>query len=188
MMESDKRSNSFAELIRNRRTIRSFTEEKLEAEEVELIMRAALLSPTSRNCRAWKFILVEEKTMLRQLSLSKKATAACLEHCALAIVVLSDPVRSAAPVEDTSIAATFIQLQAEDLGLGSCWCQIARRETPDGGDSEQYVRDLLNIPFHYGVPCVIGIGHKKQDREPHGEDHLLWENVYIEQFTENEPL
>jgi nitroreductase len=175
--------NSFAELAQNRRTIRQFSEEKLTPEEVELIMRTALLAPTSRNCRAWKFVLVEDKEMLRQLALSKANYAAFLEHCALAIVVLSDPLQSRAPVEDVSIAATFIQLQAEDLGLGSCWCQITGRETGSGEDSEQYVRDLLNIPFQFGVICIIGIGHKKQVVKPHEEDHLLWENVHIERFT-----
>jgi nitroreductase len=178
--------NNFAELVRNRRSIRQFTEEKLKAEEVELIVRAALLSPTSRNCRAWNFILVEDKKMLQQLSLCKKATASFLEHCALAVVVVSNPEKSVAPVEDASIAATFIQLQAEDLGLGSCWCQIAGRETENGEDCEQHIRNLLDIPFYYGITCIIGIGHKKQTAKPHEEKHLLWENVHIEKFTEIE--
>ena len=178
--------NSFAELVKKRRSIRQFTDEPLKAEEVELIIKSALLAPTSRNCRAWKFILVEDKEMLRQLALSKKNYGAFLEHCALAIVVLNNPLQSVAPVEDASIAATCIQLQAEDLGLGSCWCHITGRETADGHDSEQYVRDLLDIPFQYGVTCIIGIGHKERAIKPHEEDHLLWENVYIERFTENE--
>jgi len=176
---------SFAELIKNRRSIRQFTEEKLQAEEVELIIKAALTAPTSRNCRAWKFVLVENPDVLRQLALSKTTGAAFLEQCALAIVVLSNPIQSIAPIEDASIAAAYIQLQAEDLGLGSCWCQIAGRETASGEDSEQYVRDLLNIPFQYGITCIIAIGHKERVGKPHEDEDLLWENVYIEQFTEN---
>lgn len=178
--------DSFAELVKNRRSIRQFTDEKLTAEEVELIIKAALLSPTSRNCRAWEFVLVEDKEMLRRLSLCKKNFAVYLEHCTLAVVVLNNPVKSVAPVEDASIAATFIQLQAEDLGLGSCWCHVPGRETADGQDSEQYIRDLLNVPFQYGVTCIIGIGNKKRAEKPHDEEQLLWENVHIERFTENE--
>jgi nitroreductase len=180
--------NTFADLIKNRRSVRQFTEDQLKAGEVEMIVRAALMAPTSKNCRAWKFILIENKEMLRQLALSKTSGAAFLEHCALAIVVLSDPVQSAAPVEDAAIAAAFIQLQAEDLGLGSCWCQIAGRETADGQDSEQYVRDLLSIPFQYGITCIIAVGRKLQAGKPHDEEHLLWENVLIEKFTQNEHL
>ena len=175
--------NSFAELVKNRRSTRRFTDEKLKAEEVELIVKTALMAPTSKNCRSWKFVLVEDKEMLRQLALSKTTGAAFLEHCALAIVVLSDPVQSTAPIEDASIAAAFIQLQVEELGLGSCWCQIAGRETGSGQDSEQYVRDLLNIPFRYGITCIIAIGHKDRIGKSREEEHLLWENVYIEKFT-----
>jgi len=174
--------NSFAELVKNRRSIRQFTDEKLKAEEVEQIVRAALLAPTARNCRACNFVLVENKETLRQLALCKTNYAAFLEHCALAIAVLNNPMQSAAPVEDVSIAAAYIQLQAEDLGLGSCWAHITGRETAGGQDSEQYVRDLLNIPPQYGVTCIIGIGYKKGILKPHEEDHLLWENVHIEQF------
>ena len=180
--------NSFAELIKNRRSVRQFTEEKITAEDVELILKAALLSPTSKNCRAWKFILIEDKEMLRLLSLSKTSGVAFIENCALGIVVLSDPLKSAAPIEDASIAATFIQLQAEDLGLGSCWVQIAGRETAGGQESEQYIRDLLNIPYNYGVNCIIALGHKAKFGKPHDEDNLLWENVFIEQFKETELL
>jgi len=176
--------NSFADLIKNRRSIRQFTEEKITAEEVELILKAALSAPTAKNCRAWKFILVEDREKLRLLSISKTSGAAFIEHCALAIVVLSDPLTSTAPVEDASIAATFIQLQAEDLNLGSCWCQIAGRETADGQESEQYIRDLLNIPYNFGVNCIIAIGHKANEGKAHDGESLLWENVFIEQFTQ----
>ena len=177
--------NNFAELIKNRRSIRQFTDEKLTAREVEQIMKAALMAPTSKNCRSWNFILVEDKEMLQQLALCKTTGAAFLEHCAIAIVVLADPVQSAAPIEDASITATFIQLQAEDLGMGSCWCQIAGRETGSGQNSEEYVRTLLNIPFHYEVACIIAVGHKARTGKPHDEDKLLWEKVHIGRFCDD---
>ena len=177
--------NSFAELIKNRRSTRQFSGEKLRAEEVEQIIKAALMAPTSKNCRAWNFVLVEDKEMLRQLALSKTTGAAFLEHCALAVVVLADSIQSAAPIEDASIAATFIQLQAEDLGMGSCWCQIAGRETGSGQNSEEYVRTLLNIPFHYEVACIIAVGHKARTGKPHDEDKLLWEKVHIGRFCDD---
>ena len=173
---------SFAELIENRRSIRRFTSEKIKTEDVELIIKAALMAPTSKNCRSCKFVLVSDKEMLKQLSLSKPSGAAFIEHCALAVAVLSNPEQSSAPVEDASIAAAFIQLQAEDLGLGSCWCQIAGRKTPNGHDSEQYIRDLLGIPARYGIACIIALGHKEKAVHPHSEEHLLWENVCFEKF------
>jgi len=174
--------DSFSKLITTRRSIRQYTDEALSAAEVEQIMRAALLSPSSKNSRPWQFVLVEDKTMLKQLSLCKSSGAVFLENCALAVVVLTDPLQSEAYIEDFAIAATFIQLQAEDLGLGTCWVQIRGRETADGYDSEQYVRDLLDIPLQLCVGCVIAVGHKAKEGKPHDEEKLQWEKLHIEKY------
>lgn len=175
--------DSFAELITNRRSIRKFTDEILQPQEVEQIMKAALMAPTSKNGRPWHFVLVEDKQMLKNLSVCKSSGASFLEGAALAIIVLTDPLLTTAPVEDSSIAATYIQLQAEDLGLGSCWIQIAGRETEDGRDSEQVVRDLLDIPYQLQVGCIVALGHKIRSGKPHSEEDLLWERLHIDKFT-----
>ena len=120
--------------------------------------------------------------MLKQLSLCKPSGAAFLENCALAVVVLTDPLQSEAYVEDAAIAAVSIQLQAEDLGMGSCWVQIRGRETAAGYDSEQYVRDLLDIPLQLFVGCIIAIGHKAKEGKPHDEAKLPWEKVHIGKY------
>lgn len=62
--------------------------------------------------------------MLQKLAACKKNGASFLESAALAIVVLANPMESDVWIEDASVASIFIQLQAEDLRLGSCWCQV----------------------------------------------------------------
>jgi len=171
--------NHFAELVANRRSIRQYTDETLLPSEVELIMKAALLSPSSKNSRSWQFVLVEDKEMLQKLSVSKSSGSSFVTHCALAVAVLTDPLLTEAYVEDAAIAATYIQLQAEDLGLGSCWVQIRGRKRADGYDSEQFVRDLLGIPSHLAVECLIAIGRKAKAGEPHSEENLPWEKLHI---------
>jgi nitroreductase len=174
--------NSFAELIINRRSARQYTDKLLDASDVEQIMKAALLSPSSKNSQPWQFVLIEDKDMLKKLALCKSSGAAFIENCALAIVVLSDPMQSSAHIEDTAIAATYIQLQAEDLGFGSCWVQISGRETESGYDSEQYVRDLLEIPLQLTVGCIIALGHKAKISKPHDEEKLQWEKLFVEKY------
>ncbi|MDR0540609.1 MAG: nitroreductase family protein [Dysgonamonadaceae bacterium] len=174
--------NRFSELTTIRRSVRQYTDEPLSPVEVEQIMRSALLAPSSKNSRSWQFVLVEDKDMLKKLSLCKSSGAAFLENCALAIAVLTDPLQSEAYLEDSAIAATYIQLQAEDLGLGNCWIQIRGRETADGYDSEQYVRDLLDIPLQLSVGCIIAIGHKAKESKPHDEGKLQWEKLHIGKY------
>ena len=175
--------NSFAELVSKRRSVRKYTEEKLTSDQVEQIMKAALMAPSSKHCNSWEFILIEDKEILNQLAHSKPTGGNFIADCALAIVVLGDVTKSGAVVEDTSIAATYIQLQVEDLGLGSCWVQIKGRQTVAGQESEEYVRLLLDIPYQFSVGCIIAIGNKIKPSRPFDENSLQWEKVHIGKYN-----
>ncbi|MDR1380518.1 MAG: nitroreductase family protein [Tannerella sp.] len=171
----------FESLAIMRRSTRKFTKQQISPEKVQKILQAALLAPTSKNCKSWEFVAVENKDTLRQLSACKDAGAAFLEGCALAVVVTGDRTKTDAWVEDASIAAIYMQLQAEDLGLGSCWCHVRKRFAGET-ESEQYVRDLLEIPDRFGVLCIIGMGVKEQERKPNDLSKLTWEKVHIDRF------
>lgn len=174
--------NSFSELITQRRSIRKFTSAPLKAEEVELILKAGLKSPTSKNGKPWHFIAIEDKELLTQLSLCKKITSKPIADCSLAIVVAVDPLTSSVWIEDGSIASIIMQLQAEDLGLGSCWIQIRERYTASDTSSEEYVKDLLDIPMQLQILSIIVFGYKDQEKPPHDDDKLEWEKVHIGKF------
>ena len=175
--------DSFTSLITGRRSTRKFREEPLSPEQVKSILKAALMAPTSKGASSWQFVVVEDTNTLRQLAGCKKHGSAFLDGCALAIVVLSDVSRTDVWIEDASIAASYMQLQAEDLGLGSCWCQVRNRLMEDGYESEQYVRELLDIPRQFGVLSIIGFGLKAQERKPLDKSYLLWEKVHFGRFT-----
>jgi nitroreductase len=171
--------NSFSELIKTRRSTRKFTDQLLTEEEVEALLKAALMAPSSKGANAWQFVAVEEKETLHKLSLCKKHSSNFVADCALAIVVLGDATASDVWVEDASIAAIYLQLQAEDLGLGSCWVQVRNRLTANDGEAEEYVRYVLGIPYQLQVLAIIAIGHKGQERKPFDEARLQWEKIHI---------
>lgn len=172
----------FATLIKNRRSTRKFTDKLLSPEQVEAILRAALMAPSSKRKNPWQFIVVEDKEMLRRLSECKPHGASFLADCALAVVVLADVMQSDVWVEDAAIASIYMQLQAEDLGLGSCWCQIRNRQTADDEDAAQYVRGLLNVPYQLEVLSIIGFGHKENATKPFDESKLQWEKIHLGAF------
>lgn len=178
---------SFATLIRNRRSTRLFTDQPLEPEQVEEILRAALMAPASKRKNPWQFVVVEDKEMLERLAECKPHGAEFLKGCALAVVVLADVMISDVWIEDASIASIYMQLQAEDLGLGSCWCQVRNREREDESGAGEYIRQLLDIPYQLEVLSIIGFGHKAQERKPFDESRLQWEKVHIDRFTMPEP-
>lgn len=73
---------SFATLIKSRRSTRKFTNQLLNPEQVEMILKAALMAPASKRKNPWQFVVVEDKEMLAKLSVCKPAGAAFLKDCA----------------------------------------------------------------------------------------------------------
>lgn len=178
--------DKFSELIKQRRSMRKYTTEELKQDEVVTLLKAALMSPTSKRSNAWQFIVVDDKETLKTLSHCKEHGATFLADAALAIVVVADPLASDVWIEDASIASTFIQLQAEDMGLGSCWIQIRERFTATGMSSDEFVHGVLNIPLQLQVLSIISIGHKGMERKPFDEEHLQWEKVHINKYDTKE--
>lgn len=173
---------TFSRLIQTRRSMRKFTEEELTKEEVELLLRAALMAPSSKRSNPWQFIVVDDKETLDALAKCKEAGAGLIAGAPLAVVVLADPLVSDVWIEDASVATLMIQLQAEDLGLGSCWVQVRERFTADGVSAGEVVRDLLEIPQPLQVLSIVAVGHKGMERKPFDEEHLQWEKVHINKF------
>ena len=62
---------NFSELIRLRRSMRKFTPELLTSDEVKLLLRAALMSPTSKGLHSWEFVVVDDAAALHSLSTAK---------------------------------------------------------------------------------------------------------------------
>jgi nitroreductase len=172
----------FSELIKTRRSMRKFTEQELTQDEVVTLMKAALMSPSSKRSNSWQFVVVDDKETLKRLSACKASGAQFLEGASLGIVVLADPLASDVWIEDASIATLMIQLQAEDMGLGSCWIQVRCRETADGQSAEDVVRDILDIPLQMQVLSIVAVGHKGMERKPFDEAHLQWEKVHLNKF------
>jgi nitroreductase len=178
--------DSFQQLLLRRRSIRKFTDELLTPDQTRTILEAALLSPTSKNSRSWEFIAVEDKEMLTRLSQCKPNTASLIAGAALAVVVLGNPLVSDAWIEDGSIAAINMQLQAEDLGVGSCWVQVRNRTYSDRLTAGEYINDLLGVPMPLEVLCVVAFGVKAKERPAADLALLPWEKVHIGTYRTEE--
>ena len=172
----------FKTLVQTRRSHRKFTDEEIDGEDVRLILRAALMSPTSKSCRVWHFIVVEDKTDIEKIADAKNLGSQFLKGAPIAIVVTGDPDENDCWVEDASIAAISMQYQAEELGLGSCWAQMDKRGLTDGTTANEVISGVVGLPEGQRVLCVIGIGHPADERKPQDEEKLKWENVHIGKF------
>ncbi|ADL12348.1 nitroreductase family protein [Acetohalobium arabaticum] len=165
-------------LLKKRRSIRKYQNREVENEKVEKLIKAALLSPSSRGFEPWEFIVVDDKESLNQLADAKEAGSAFLDGAPVGIVVCADPEVSDVWIEDTSIASINIQLAAEDLGLGSCWIQIRNRNHSAEKTSSEYVKEVLSIPDNLEVESIIAIGYADEEKPPHKEDDLNYQKIF----------
>lgn len=154
------------ELIRNRRSIRSYTGEPIDPALVAQLVEVLLRAPSSRNINPWEFVVVDDRERLAALSLAKQHGSSFLKGAAVGIVVCADGTKSDVWVEDCSIASILVQMAAQSLGLGSCWIQIRKRQHDTSVSSEEYIRAQLGLPEHLMVESIIAIGHPAEKRTP----------------------
>lgn len=154
-----------------RRSTRTFNDNPVTKEELDKILHAALLAPTSMNRKPCNFLVVERKETLQELSKSKNHGAELIANADKAIVVIADTMIADTWCEDSSIALTYMHLMAAELNLGSCWVQIHLRDK-DGIDAEELVREIIKIDDHYRIVGILAIGHSDNIPDPHTLDDI----------------
>ena len=161
----------FMDVLLKRRSTRKFSDEKITKDELDKILKAGLLAPSSMNRKPVNFLVVERKETLSQLANAKDHGSQLIAGADKAIVVIADTMVADTWCEDSSIALTYLHLAATDLGIGSCWVQIHLREK-DGVDAEEIVRDIVKIDSHYRIVGIMALGHSDDIPEPHTIDDI----------------
>lgn len=170
------------DILLARRSCRKFEDKAVEAEKKEKLLQAAQLGPTGKSTRPWEFITIENKETLQKLSDCRKPAQPFVSEAPLVIVMLGNTQKTDTWIEDATIAAIIMQLEAETLGLGSCWVQIRSRESNQGISSQEYMRNLLGIPEHMAVLSIIVVGYPKGTRRAHTLDEVDYAKIHAEAY------
>jgi len=173
---------SFFDLLKSRRSIRKYLPKAVEVSKINQITNAALMSPASKRSNSWEFIVVQDAEMLQKLAESRPHGSQLLTDSPLGIIVIADTTKSDIWIEDASIAAIIMQLQAQDLGLGSCWVQVYNRQKDETTSTEEYIRRLLGIPSHYAVLNIVSIGYPNEERKPYEVEKLAIDKIHTDKF------
>lgn len=174
-------SDMYEEFV-NRRSVRVYTEEPVADEDLRKILSAGLMAPSGKSKFPWHFIVVKDRAMLEKLSACRVGVARMLAKAACAIVIIGDPADTDTLVEDCTIAAAYMHLEASSLGLGSCYIQGRGREAEDGRTTEDFVRSLLGFPEKYQLQAILSLGHPLKEARPHDVEKLDWSKVHNEKF------
>lgn len=157
----------FIDLLLKRRSVRRFKDEDISKKDLEKILEAGLLAPTSRNRKPCNFLIVENKDTLEKLAKSKESGAEMLAGCNKAIVVVANTLISDTWIEDSSIALGYMHLMAASLDIGSCWVQINLRKTADGEDSEKVVKEITGLDDYFRIVGILALGIPYGEVKPH---------------------
>jgi len=159
------------ETIKNRRSIRKYKPTPITDEQIHAMLEAAMFSPSACNTRPWRFIAITCREMLTRLA-NAHSHAKMLHTASLCIAIVALPktqIREDGLPEgfypqDCGAATQNILLQAEAMGLGSCWCGVYPKEATMKSMSE-----ILNIPADEVPFCLIAVGEKDEDPAPRGK-------------------
>ena len=170
------------DLLKERRSIRKYDDREVEKEKIDIIVKSALLSPSSRARRPWEFIVVTDKEILQKLSQCREHSSQFLAGAPLGIVIIADPEVCDVWIEDSSIASILIQMSAQSLGLGSCWIQVRERFYSEEVTAEDYIKKILGIPERFKVESMIAIGYPGEEKKGHDESGLMIEKLHWNRY------
>lgn len=144
--------------IFSRRSIRTYTNKEISDNDLQKIIKAGMNAPSARNLKPYEFIVVKDKNKLEQLS-NTKNSAYFVKNSNTSIIVLGKEV-SDFWQQDLGATTQNMLLEATYLNIGSCWVGI----TPNS-ESENYIKDLFDIPKEIRVFNVISLGYSKEQKE-----------------------
>ncbi|NWG03532.1 MAG: nitroreductase family protein [Syntrophaceae bacterium] len=144
--------------IRQRSSIRAYKTTEVEEEKLRKVLEAARLSPSASNRQDWKFIIVRNRETKKKLAQAAFEQTFIGEAPIVIIACGPEPKTHMACGQpaytvDVSIAVTHMILQAQELGLGSCWI---------GAFEETEVKKILNIPQEVRVVAMTPLGYPNQ--------------------------
>lgn len=128
LVQFDSKAQSvLAEMIRSRRSIRSFKPDRIDAEILKKILEAGLWGPTGCNQQTIEYLILEKKDDIRMCQRFAGEGYRFVTEAPLSVVVLVDPRNYALPIQrhmaylETGAAVQNIILTAHSYGISSCW-------------------------------------------------------------------
>lgn len=149
------------EPIFKRRSIRKYSAELVDEQDIEKILKAAMSAPSASNRKPWQFIVVTQRQKLDALA-KAHPYGKMLYEAPLCIVVCGEPETSPPSwVQDCSLASENLLLAVAALDLGAVWLGVHPRQ-----ERIDFVRKTFDIPDNIVPLNLISIGHPAETKGP----------------------
>lgn len=170
---------SIDKLFLERKSVRSFSNKKVNKETIDELLNAARLAPSAVNYQPWRFFICTTNDIKQRIVESYPRK--WLKSAPFYIVACADKSESWKRGADNkdhgnidvAIAVTHLMLKATELGLGTCWvCNF----------DETILIDALNLDHALEPVAIIPIGYPSEPVSI--ETEQLKKRKSIDQFTE----
>ena len=145
---------NFLEIIRTRRSCRSYQPEQITDEQLNAVLEAGTYAPTSRGLQSPYIVAIQNKDLLERLAQMNAEVMGVTTnpyYDAPTYVLVFVPADAPNGIQDASLVLENMMLAAHAQGLGSCWIHREREmfATEEG-------KELM---AQWGLPeGLIGIG------------------------------
>jgi len=171
-------NREFLNVIYTRRSVRKFTGEKVDREDLVTMLRAGMSAPSAVNVQPWAFVVVTDRNTLDELC-NELPYAKMLDKAGAAIIVCGIPDKDATYakdywVMDCSLASGNILLAAHALDYGAVWTAVhADKERITAVQRILYIPENI-IPLNV-VPIGVPADRDAKPVEKFKEENIHWE-------------
>ena len=152
---------SFMELANNRQSDRTFSTQEVNRKDLLKCVQAAQLAPSACNSQPWKFIIIDNQTLLQQAAAVIEDNPMKINKFAAGAPVLVAVVEEPALLMNNTVSNRWAQfdlgsatehfcLQAAELGLGTCIM---------GAFNEEKMKELLHVPQNSNIFVMLAVGY-----------------------------
>lgn len=170
--------NPVLNCMKERRSIRRFTDQPLERKQLDLLLEAAVWAPSGNNRQSWQFTAVLNRQVLDALNARVRQGLLNLPgenpgkerarqegysfyYGAPALIIASNEKTHPNALADCSAALQNILLAAHSLGLGACWINQLRWLQEDG-ELQAYLQSI-GLPEGHLVYAAAAVGYSGQE-------------------------
>ncbi|MDE6972114.1 MAG: nitroreductase family protein [Lachnospiraceae bacterium] len=143
------------DMILKRHSCRFFCEKKIEKAKVDSILEAARWAPSGKNGQPCRYVVIYQNIIKEKIA-SCSIYGKWMKNASVFIAVYIDKKCSYDYKKDLQSVGAAIEnmcLQAEYLGIGSCWVgEILKKE--------KEVNSILNVPIDYELMAVVCFGYE----------------------------
>ncbi len=174
----------FSELVRKRRSVRKYSDRKVERELLQQILEeVADLAPSSRNSRSTRFLVIDDEAVIARIARMRDYGSAFAQGAPCVVLVMGDRTKSDLWQVNCAISATMLLEALVDKGLAGCWIHVEGRPRlkaePQGEQAAEYLRTFLPVPDECGVLCAVACGYSDFTPAPLPERDRSGEIVFL---------